>query len=223
MPTQRLYISTEEYFDLPYASNSGVKEAEKILGTGNFEEYVQTHSYYHGSALDALLTEPECIATKDMSEVQRQTLLPMARSIQADDTYKRLFHPDVGGEVQAVIVNLELPINVDGMPVTIPGKCKFDWFNPGRVVNFGGDLKTTEASTQEQFESAAKWFHYPQQAAWYMDVSETDRFAFIGVSKKNFRIFKIFIKRGDPLYLSGREKYLRDSASWFKLNGNRVA
>lgn len=224
MAVQRLYgCTTEEYFALPYASNSGIKEAHKILKTGDVPDHVQSAAYYRGSALDAILTDPETIHTIDMTREQRQTLIPMARAIERDPTYQALFHPDAGGERQAVFVDLELPIEMDGMTVTIPAKCKYDWWNPRPKINFGGDLKTTQAQTQAAFESAADWFHYDQNAAWYMDITKTDRYVFLAVSDRNYKIFKISVKRGDEFYLSGRAKYLRDSSSWFKLNGNRVA
>lgn len=219
MAVQRLYISTEEYFALPYASNSGVKEAHSILNSGGIAPQDEVPSYYMGSSVDAVLTDPETIHTLNMSREERATIIPMARAIEKDATYQALFSPDAGGERQAVFVDMEFPITIDGMQVFIPAKCKFDWWNPKPKLNFGGDLKTTICKDQRAFDRAAEWFDYDQQGAWYMDISGSDRFVILAVSKYNYAIFKWSIKRGDKFYQSGREKYLRRSASWFKLNG----
>lgn len=220
MALQRLHISTEEYFGLPYASNSGIKEAHKILQTGDFQEQARSEAYYFGSALDNLLTDPELVHTLDMPDAKRRQLLPMANAVLNNDTYKAFFTKDRGREDQCVFVDMEFPLLTDGMQITIPVKCKYDWFNPKPYINFGGDLKTTDAKTQTAFLSAAKWFEYDQQAAWYMDITGTNRFVIIAVSKINCQVFTLAIKRGDKHYESGKVKYLRRSSSWFKLNGS---
>lgn len=221
MALERLYINTEQYFALPYASNSTIKDAHKLMKTGTIEEHgTFSPAYYFGSAMDALLTEPELIHTVDMDQDQRKEILPMIASLQRNNTYQTFFSPEAGRESQAVFVDLEFPITIDGMKVTIPVKCKFDWWNPKRYINFGGDLKTTDASTEAAFLSAANWFYYPQQAAWYMDITGTDRFVIMAVSKRNNHVFTLPIKRGDKLYEKGKADYLRCSASWFKLNGS---
>lgn len=222
MSVQRLYISTEEYFALPYASNSTIKEAHDILKTGDVKEHVRSDAYYFGSVLDAVLTDPETIHQADLTKDQRQTVIPMARAIEKDPTYQALFSQEAGREGQVVFVNTEFPLIIDGMQVTIPVKCKFDWWNPKPKLRFGGDLKTTIAKSQAQFDAAAGWFNYPQQGAWYMDISESDRFIIIAVSKYNNAIFKWAMQRGDANYKIGREKYLRCAASWFKLNGSAI-
>lgn len=220
---QRLYISTEEYFALPYASNSTVKEAHKMLMSGDIADYNQeVPAYYFGAAIDAILTDPENVHTMDLTRDQQYTVLPICKAIQKNKVYQALFSPEAGREHQAVFVDTEFQITVDGNKVFIPAKCKFDWWNPKKYINFGGDLKTTDAQTENAFRSAAKWFDYPQQAAWYMDITGTDKFVILGVSKRNYQTWVITIKRGDSLYESGKEKYLRRSASWYKLNGNQV-
>lgn len=224
MALERLYgCTTEQYFELPCASNSGVKEAHKMLRTGTLEDYEQHRpAYYFGSIIDAILTDPENVHTIDLPADQRKEVLSMCRAIERDVQYQALFSPEAGGERQAVFVNMEFPFNLDGLEVKIPVKCKFDWFNPRPKINFGADLKTTLARSEAAFKSASNWFDYPQQAAWYMDISDTDRFMFMGISKYDNAIYKIPIKRGDELYKIGKEKYLRCLSSWCKLNPDKM-
>ena len=71
----------------------------------------------------------------------------------------------------------------------------------------GKDDKTTAARSQAQFESSIDRFNYDRQAYWYMEIAELDRFVFIGASKTRIgEVFIKIIKRGDPLWLSGKEK-----------------
>lgn len=211
---QRLYISTEEYFALPHASNSGVKEAHKLMNNKDTTR-VETRAYMFGSALDNLLTDPTIIDTQGLTSEEHALLNPMRRAIDKNPTYIALFKY---AERQAVFTESHMPVNFDGLETTILGKCKLDWWPP--KLRIPGDLKTTEARTWEQFKSAAKWFDYDQQAAWYMDVTNTDRFVIIACSKWNYATWEISYKRGDAAYQEGKKKYLRDSASWWKLYGH---
>ena len=40
-----------------------------------------------------------------------------------------------------------------------------------------------------------------------MDIANSDKDFIYAISKKNCKIFKKFIKRGDHIYLNGRDKY----------------
>lgn len=219
---ERLYgVSSEEYFKLPYASNSGMKDAHALLTTGVMRpEDEEIPAYYFGSAMDAFLTDPEGIHTASMSDDLRKKLLPMASAIEANDIFKKLFSRAAGVEHQAVFIDKEFVIEIDGLRFTIPIKCKYDWWNPRKDLNFGGDLKTTAARSEQQFRSAAQWFDYPQQAALYMDITGTDRFPIIAVSTYNYATYNFNVKKGDAMYNLGRNKYLRAASSWWQLNGS---
>lgn len=221
MALERLIgCTTEKYFALPYANNSGMKEAHKLLNGTDIARPDFMPSYYFGSALDAILTDPETIATAQMSDADRNRILPMCRALEKDDMYHRLFSHDAGGERQAVFVEYEFECTFDGITVQFPMKVKYDWWNPRKDIKFGGDLKTTQAKSEQQFRAASKWFDYDQQGALYMDVTGSDRFLFIAISTSNHAIFRIPMKRGDAMYESGKKKYLRCASSWWTLNGN---
>lgn len=92
----------------------------------------------------------------------------------------------------------------------LPTRCKFDWW----LGNFGGDLKTTTATSQDQFENAVDFFDWDRSRAWYMDLTHSLNPLFgnqdfiYAVSKTSNRVFFKKIIRGDETYLRGKEKYL---------------
>jgi hypothetical protein len=95
-------------------------------------------------------------------------------------------------------------------------RCKWDGWR--QDLTYGFDIKSTAAETQSQFEAAAKFFDYPRQRAWYMDIAGSDYDVLIGISKKNYKIFKIFIKRGDPFYTEGFNDYINLAFRYWLLN-----
>lgn len=67
-------------------------------------------------------------------------------------------------------------------------------------------------------------FDYDQQHAWYMDIAQTkgykaDKDVLIGISKANFKVFKVYINRQSDLYLSGVNKYNFLAFRWVLLFG----
>lgn len=92
----------------------------------------------------------------------------------------------------------------------LPTRCKFDWW----LGNFGGDLKTTTATSQDQFENAVDFFDWDRSRAWYMDLTHSLNPLFgnqdfiYAVSKTSNKVFFKKIIRGDETYLRGKEKYL---------------
>lgn len=203
----RLYISTAEYFALPNASNSAIKEAHKAFIGG--KEYDPSLVYRFGSYFDNLITDIEELNSSGLEDNHIQAITGMRKKLLNNDIYKKLFH---GQSKQAVFVD-----EIDFMGFNIKRKCKFDIYND--FFGFGADLKTTAAQTQSQFEGTISHLDYDQQAAWYMDISQTNRFPFFGISKfRPYNVFVFTIKRNDKLYNIGREKYETKLYSWIKIN-----
>ena len=108
-------------------------------------------------------------------------------------------------DTQRCMVNRQQPFEYGGFAFTLDTRCKWDWFLA--PFGFGGDLKTTFASTQKEFDEAVDFFDWDRSRAWYMDIARSARDFIYGISKKNCCVFKTFITRDDPTYLRGREKY----------------
>lgn len=209
----RQNITTEEYFKLPYASNSNIKEAYKMFTASENAEIDTTKSFAFGSAFDALTTEQSEFSTEKLTDKEVSLLMPMRRLLEANMIYSACFK---NADKQAVFIDKEFEIDLDGMNVVIPAKCKFDlWSN---MLNFGGDIKSTVAASQTAFEKAAKMFKYNMQAAWYMDITRSNRFIIIGISKTKYKTFDIQIKRGDNAYIRGKKDYLFYARYWWMVN-----
>jgi len=86
------------------------------------------------------------------------------------------------------------------------------------AYGFGGDLKSTFASSQQEFDEAVDFFDWDRSRAWYMDIVGSDRDFIYAISKKNRKVFKKFITRGDETYKRGREKYEELAFQWWCLN-----
>lgn len=92
----------------------------------------------------------------------------------------------------------------------LPTRCKFDWF----LGNFGGDLKTTAASSQHEFENCIDFFDWDRSRAWYMDLVHSldpamgNQDFIYAISKKNYKVFFKKIVRDDETYRRGKDKYL---------------
>ena len=61
------------------------------------------------------------------------------------------------------------------------------------------------------------FFDWDRSRAWYMDIAGSRQDFIYGISKKNQKIFKVFIKRDDPIYLKGKEKYDELAFRWWML------
>lgn len=85
------------------------------------------------------------------------------------------------------------------------------------------DIKSTVCTTQKQFEECVKYFDYDRQRAWYMDIEGRCNDVLIGISKKNFKVFKVPVRKGSELYNSGRKKYEELAFKWWYLFGDSLA
>ena len=86
------------------------------------------------------------------------------------------------------------------------------------AYGFGGDLKTTFAESQAQFDEAIDFFDWDRSRAWYMDIAGSKQDFIYAISKKNCKIFKHFITdRNHPTYTKGKEKYEDLASKWWQL------
>lgn len=103
-----------------------------------------------------------------------------------------------------------------GLVYHLDTRCKWDWWLSS--FNFGGDLKTTFAESQTQFDEAIDFFDWDRSRAWYMDIAGSKQDFIYAISKKNCRIFKHFITdRKHPSYIRGKEKYEDLAFKWWQL------
>lgn len=212
---QRFKMPDAEYFALPYASNSTLKDAHKMFTASDTGVWEPTKAYEFGSAFDALLTSPGILDTSMISNEDRRLLPSMRATLENDD---KVFKPLLmNASTQVVFVETEFVIYLDGRPITFPAKCKYDfWIDK---FDFGADLKAVICKDQHAFEAACEHFKYYMQGALYMDITKSDRFILVGISKRNFKIFIIQIRRDDARYKIGKRQYEACFGPWWKLYG----
>ncbi|GHT03479.1 hypothetical protein AGMMS49525_08640 [Bacteroidia bacterium] len=180
-----------------------------------------TEAYAFGSLIDAMITEPDRVdyfqMTLDGEKVKKELFnnaVAMKRAFWNDD-FCRDFADKMDG--QKVSIRHDNDFNYKGIDFKLDVRCKWDIWRTD--WGWGGDIKSTTATTQAQFEAAARFFDYDRQRAWYMNIENSKRDVLIGISKVNHKVFKIFINRESEFYKSGVQKYLELAFRWNLLFG----
>jgi hypothetical protein len=173
------------------------------------QQFDLTQAYRFGNLIDAMITESDrCdhlnlrVDNEQFSRDEWEKAKRMMQAFFADPLCKQ-FHSLASGQS---VMTKQLQLEYMGVDFVLPVRCKWDLWMPS--VRWGADIKSTNAITQAQFEASVSYFNYDKQRAWYMDIAGSDRDMLIGISKVNYKIFKVPIRRGDALYNSGREKYM---------------
>lgn len=202
----------DTYYNRSEVSNSDLTELKNILHPrpqygdkeaafrfGSLVDAIITEparvDYYHLTVDDELYTEDEFRHAQEMQkalrmEARRDAFL--SKVLECADT-------------QRFMVNKAQPFTYCDFPFSLDTRCKWDWWLS--MFGFGGDLKTTFATSQAQFDEAVDFFDWDRSRAWYMDIAHSDKDFIYAISKKNCKVFKKFINRGDDIYNRGREKY----------------
>ena len=213
----------DEYYRRSEASNSDLTELKNLLHPrpqfGDKEA-----AFRFGTLVDAVITEPERVnyyrfTVDDVQYTEDEFLVAqdMYRSLKMEAKRDPFLAKVLEmAETQRFMVNRQQMFQYGGFHFALDTRCKWDWFFP--LMNFGGDLKTTFATTQKQFDEAVDFFDWDRSRAWYMDIAQSDRDFIYAISKQNGRVFKKFINRGDEIYRRGREKYEELAFQWWCLN-----
>ena len=202
----------QSYYSRPEVSNSDLTQLKNLLHPrlqyGDREE-----AFRFGSLVDALVTEPNRVNryrftvddvqyTEDEFEHATQMLRALRSEARRDAFLAKVLET---ADTQRCMFNKRQQFQYGGFSFSLDTRCKWDWFLT--PYGFGGDLKTTFASTQKEFDEAVDFFDSDRSRAWYMDIARSDRDFIYGISKKNGCVFKKFINRDDAIYKRGREKY----------------
>lgn len=194
------------YFDRPEISNSDLTSLKYSIsgGIGN-DPY---DAFRIGTLVDAIITEPH---TLDPYARTIREYKYTRKEIQAAEKMRDKFYDDPfcaeftrGASFQKIMVR-DMNISYAGQSFIMPVRCKWDIWKES--FNMGGDIKSTTATTLNQFEKAIDFFDYDRSRAFYMDIAGSTHDVIIGISKKNFKIFKVPVIKGGSLYMKGKEKY----------------
>lgn len=212
----------DSYYLRTEVSNSDLTELKNYL-------YPRTQygdkekAFKFGTLVDALITENERVhyskrMVDDVTYSREDFELGLAmREALRKEARKDEFLRAVlsNSDTQKFMVNKSQRFLYGNFEYTLDTRCKWDWWLPS--FGFGGDLKTTFAESQNQFNEAIDFFDWDRSRAWYMDIAGSQQNFIYAISKKNLKIFKAFIRRDDDTYKRGKEKYDELAFKWWML------
>jgi len=213
-------MNQDPYFGRLEVSNSDLHDLDRML-RGSYDDRDPTNAYKFGTLIDAIITEPETVDYyKRTCHGEQYTVEEFEQAKKMRDAFRR---DPIAKQLlplcdfQKICIG-PVSLKYETIEFELYMRCKYDlWM---RSLNYGGDIKSTTATTQAQFEAACKYFHYDQQRAVYMTQSGAKHDVLIGISKVNFKVFKLFINKGDAFYNSGMEKFTDIAFKWWTLFGN---
>lgn len=222
-PKMNMQKNNENYYERSEVSNSDLIELKNLLHP-HIQYGDKQVAFRFGSLVDAIITEPERVNyfqhtvdnvqyTEEEFEHAKEMLRSLRHEARTDTFLKKVLEIS---DTQCCMVNKQQAFEYGGFTFTLDTRCKWDWFLC--KFGFGGDLKTTFASTQKEFDEAVDFFDWDRSRAWYMDIAHSDRDFIYAISKNNCCVFKKFINRDDATYQRGREKYEELAFQYWCLN-----
>ena len=222
-----IIVPSHNYYERSEVSNSDLTTLKNLLHP-RFMAGDKEVIFRFGSLVDALITETDkvnhysrTIAEDPVpyTEAEWQHAMDMRNALISESSRDPFLLKVLStAYTQTAMVNPEQPLEYGMFPFSLPVRCKWDWWL--HECNFGGDLKTTSASTQKEFDEAIDFFDWDRSRAFYMDIARSERDFIYAISKKNCKVFKHFIRRGDATYQRGRAKYEELAFQYWCLNLN---
>ena len=214
----------DEYYNRSEVSNSDLTELKNLLHP-KMQYGDKEAAFRFGTLVDAIITESERVNyysltvddvqyTEDefgLAKEMYRSLRMEARRDQFLDKVLKL------SDTQRFMTKTQR-FEYGAMEFSLPTRCKWDWFLG--FAGFGGDLKSTFASSQKQFDEAVDFFDWDRSRAWYMDIAGSNQDFIYAISKKNCKVFKKFINRDDETYKRGYDKYIELAFQYWCLNLN---
>lgn len=204
----------DAYYSRTEVSNSDLTALKNLLHPVPMAPGVREAAFRFGSLVDAIITEPERVNyyrmtvddvqyTDDEFRHAKEMYRSLRMTARRDPFLAKVL---AEAETQRCMVNACQHFTYGSFGFDLPTRCKWDWWL--RRFSFGGDLKTTAASTQQEFDEAIDFFDWDRSRAWYMDIAGSHCDFIYAITKHNCRVFTTRIRRDDPVYLRGRDKYL---------------
>lgn len=202
----------DTYYGRPEVSNSDLTELKQLLHPR--QQFGDREAAFRfGALVDALITEParvdyfrHTVDDVQYTDDEFRHAEDMHNALRTEARHDPFLAKVLElSDTQRFMVNHKQPFSYCSFDFSLDTRCKWDWWLP--AFGFGGDLKTTFASSQKEFDDAVDFFDWDRSRAWYMDIAHSNQDFIYAISKKNCRIFKKFIRRDDDAYRRGREKY----------------
>jgi hypothetical protein len=212
----------DTYFASPEVSNSDLTELDQYFNpTKQFGD--PEIAFRMGNLFDYSVTEPHKVNYfKRTIEGYPEPFDPETWKI-AEQMKKGLSKDKFWGQIKPLcsyqrIFREQLTFEYNSFTFSLRMRCKYDFFM--NAMEWGGDLKSTACTSQKQFVEACYHFSYPRSRALYMLLSGAKKDIIIGVSKKNFQVFKVPIVYGDKIFNDGMQELKELAFQWFYLYEN---
>lgn len=200
----------DTYYQRSEVSNSDLTAIKNMLHPSLAHN--SDNALMFGTLVDAIITEPQRVNyyTLTVDDVQYtdddfRLAREMHKSLRME-ARKDIFLARVLSEAETqVVMTRTRDFRYGNFSFELPTRCKWDWYFT--KYGFGGDLKSTAAASQHEFENSIDFFDWDRSRAWYMDIAQSDRDFIYAISKKNCMVFKKIIQRDDETYIRGKEKY----------------
>lgn len=191
-----------EYFKHPYTSNS---DLTKSKGGGGNPEAFRLGTLFHTVTLEPEKLNPIKGTIEGLDYSYTRAEIDHAKRMRVavmSDSFCNSLIKSCSKEVE--MFNANTLFNYDGYAFAIDTKRKYDLWN--YVTRWGGDLKSTSATTELEFMEAIGTFDYDRARVFYAKGSGAKQDVIIGVSKVNMKVFKVFMREGCPLWQRGEQK-----------------
>lgn len=149
----------DEYYNRSEVSNSDLTELKNILHP-RMQFGDKEAAFRFGNLVDAIITEPVRVNyfrftvddiqyNEDEFRHAQEMHKALRMEARRDQFLARVL---AEAETQCFMVNHDQQFEYGGYPFTLDTRCKWDWWL--KVFHFGGDLKTTFAASQAEFDEA---------------------------------------------------------------------
>lgn len=213
-------INQQNYRAFPAVSNSDLTWLEELWMPQEIKIDLRK-AFANGTLIDCMITEPEKVDYFKL-RVEGENYQYSKEEFEASKEMKKVFYKDAfcaafvkQCKFQHISYKPDFKIKYDGFDFSLPSKCKWDLFRPD--IDLSGDIKSTACTTQKQVEEALRHFNYDRSRAWYMDLENRSNDILIFISKVNFKIFKVPVKRDSSIYKDGKVKYEALAFKWWSL------
>lgn len=216
-------MSQDPYYSRHEVSNSDLTAFNNRLHPNlDFVKPADRERAFHlGTLVDGLVTEPEnCnhyrrtvgdeVYTKEEWAWGKKMLSALRRHAKKDAFLAYVLEH---ASTQKVMVNPCQHFAYECFDFELPTRCKFDWWLENECLS--GDLKTTTATTQSQFEAEIKFIGWAKSRAFYMMLAESinpewgQKDFIYAISKKApHKVFFKKIIKGDDIYEYGKQQVL---------------
>lgn len=216
-------INDINYFDRPEVSNSDLSWLEKYWLPSDVVIDLEK-AYADGTLIDAMITQPHKVDYFKRRVVDYPYQFTEADFARAQEMNKAFYRDPFCQQMvkqctfQKISIKPNFKINYDGFEFSVDARCKWDLFCES--FDLGGDIKSTACTTQKQCEEAVRYFNYDRSRAWYMDLEDRSNDILIFISKVNYKVFKVPVKRDGQIYKDGKAKYQELAFKYWYLFGD---